>query len=592
LGVILYEMLTGNHPYETHKTSLIDAVRVICEEPPRPLEQSSSGGRRLDPDLETIVGKALEKEPDRRYASAAALSEDVDRFLTSQPIVARPPSSVYQLRKFAVRNRALVVGVAATFVVLVAGVVVSTVLGLKEAAQRRDAEQARRNLETVVAFQTDMLGEVDPELLGRRLIEDLRNRAGVQGEAGGPSASDLAGFDAVLQRVNATNLALRVIDEEILDRAAKTIETRFADQPLTEAGLRQTISSTYRTLGLVDKAEQHAVRALEIREAELGAEHPDTLKARSEYALVQDEQGRFPEAERLYVEILEAHKRVSGAEHRDTLAATTNLANLYDAVGRSDEAERLYVDSLEIQRRTLGNDDPDTLTTVMNLGGHYATSNRQDEAERLFLEALEGERKRGGEDSRDTLMIMNNLAVVYRNQGRVAESESVYRETLEKQRRVLGDEHPDTLRTMNNLAFLLQEQGRPGEARPLLERAVEASERVFGLDHLHHAVFVHTLGELHLAMRDLGAAEIQLRRALEVYRKTEDHPYLGLALYQLAGISASRGEQGRALDLLRKALDSGWADAALMDNPDFDTLREDSVFQRIVSEVQERLDGD
>jgi hypothetical protein len=103
--------------------------------------------RRLDPDVETIVGKALEKDAERRYASAAALSEDVARYLSSQPILARPPSTVYQIRKFAARNRALVGGVVATFLVLVAGIVVSTAFGLRAESRRREAEAQRREAE-------------------------------------------------------------------------------------------------------------------------------------------------------------------------------------------------------------------------------------------------------------------------------------------------------------------------------------------------------------------------------------------------------------------------------------------------------------
>jgi len=588
MGVMLYEMLVGTHPYDMRKTSLVEAVRVICETPPRPLEQSWKGLRRLDPDLETIVGKALEKAADRRYASAAAMSEDVERFLTSQPIVARPPSAIYQLRKFAARNRAIVVGVATTFLVLLAGVLVSTALGFKEATQRRAAEEARRNLETVVAFQTDMLSEVDPERMGRRLIEDLRRRVTASGPDGGPSVAELAGFNAALQRVNATNMALRVIDEDILARAAGSLETKFADDPLTQASLRLKISSTYRRLGLFEKAEENALRALAIREAELGADDPQTLATRFEYAVVLHDQGRYGEAEPLYRQVLEVRRRVSGTEHRATLMTTTTLANLYDAVGRTEEAERLYIESLEIQRRTLGNKDADTITTVLNLAALYTMSDRPERAERLFLEALDAQPEDTPQGIRDTLVIMSNLAVVYRNQGRGEEAEKLYWETLEQQRRVLGDEHPETLASMNNLAFLLQQQGRFDEARTLLESAVEVSERVYGLDHLHHAVFLHTLGELHLATRDLDAAEIQLRRALEVYRNTEDHPYLGLALCQIASISAARGEPRRSLDLLRQALDSGWVDAALLDGPDFDTLREDPDFQGILAEMRAR----
>jgi serine/threonine protein kinase/WD40 repeat protein len=153
LGVILYEMLTGRRPYEVLKKSLAEAVRVICEEPPQALKETWSGARKLDPDVVTIVGKALEKDVDRRYASAAAFSEDVSRYLTSQPILARPPSTIYQLRKFAARNRALVGGVVATFFVLAVGIVVSTVFGVQAVRERNEAEAA--NLATLARVELD-----------------------------------------------------------------------------------------------------------------------------------------------------------------------------------------------------------------------------------------------------------------------------------------------------------------------------------------------------------------------------------------------------------------------------------------------------
>lgn len=106
LGVILYELLTGVRPYATDAASLLASVRVICEQAPRPLAETWRATLRLDPDLATIVSTALAKEPDLRYASAAAFGDDVGRFLGSQPILARPPSTLYQLRKLMLRHRA------------------------------------------------------------------------------------------------------------------------------------------------------------------------------------------------------------------------------------------------------------------------------------------------------------------------------------------------------------------------------------------------------------------------------------------------------------------------------------------------------
>ena len=103
LGVILYEMIAGRRPYDVHHAMLHEAVRVICETPPAPLSKSWSGAKKLDRDIETIVDKALEKPVARRYQSVSALGDDVSRFLTGQPILARPPSLGYQLRKLAAK---------------------------------------------------------------------------------------------------------------------------------------------------------------------------------------------------------------------------------------------------------------------------------------------------------------------------------------------------------------------------------------------------------------------------------------------------------------------------------------------------------
>jgi WD40 repeat protein/tRNA A-37 threonylcarbamoyl transferase component Bud32 len=128
LGVMLFELLAGRPPYDLSNRSIPDAVMVIRERNPSRLGSVDSSFRG---DVETIVGKALEKEPARRYQSASDLAADIRRYLRHEPITARSPSVWYQVRKFARRNRTLVAGVVATFVVLVAGVVVSASLAVR-----------------------------------------------------------------------------------------------------------------------------------------------------------------------------------------------------------------------------------------------------------------------------------------------------------------------------------------------------------------------------------------------------------------------------------------------------------------------------
>jgi len=132
LGVILYELLAGQPPYDIDRKPVHEAVRIVREEEPAHL---SSIDRSYRGDVDTIVVKALEKDKSRRYASAADLARDIRRYLADEPIAARSPSASYKLLKFARRHKALVAGTAAVFLVLAAGIVAST-LGSGASADR------------------------------------------------------------------------------------------------------------------------------------------------------------------------------------------------------------------------------------------------------------------------------------------------------------------------------------------------------------------------------------------------------------------------------------------------------------------------
>jgi serine/threonine protein kinase len=135
LGVILYELLVGKRPYDVSQSALAEALRIICEQRPRPLRHHWVGPARLDADLVTVVGKALEKEVGRRYASVADLGDDIDRYLSSQPIAARPPSAAIRLRDLMAPALEPVVEGAAIATIAVGNAVVSTAQGISRAAR-------------------------------------------------------------------------------------------------------------------------------------------------------------------------------------------------------------------------------------------------------------------------------------------------------------------------------------------------------------------------------------------------------------------------------------------------------------------------
>ena len=152
LGVVLYELLCESLPYDVSKVMVFDATRIIREDPPR---RPSTTNRTLRGDVETIILKAMEKDRKRRYQSADELRRDIDRYLTGRPITARPPSALDQLRTVARRNWALVAGFAATFFVLVVGLIFSTTYYYRAA---REAERAAR----INDFFSEMLASLDP----------------------------------------------------------------------------------------------------------------------------------------------------------------------------------------------------------------------------------------------------------------------------------------------------------------------------------------------------------------------------------------------------------------------------------------------
>ena len=218
--MILYELLAGKMPY-TLSRHLHEAVRTIQETDPAPL---STVSRVYRGDIETIVAKALEKDKERRYASAAELAGDIRRYLNDEPIVARPASTSYQLQKFARRNKALVVGIAAVFAVLVLGIVAST----WEAVQARRAENE---------------GATSNRPLRRPSTTFCRTICSAQASAynqSGPGTKP------------DPDLKVRTA----LDRAAERITGKFGKQPEVEATIRDTMGQTYQGSGAIPGSKE------------------------------------------------------------------------------------------------------------------------------------------------------------------------------------------------------------------------------------------------------------------------------------------------------------------------------------------------
>jgi len=511
LGVVAYELLTGRLPYKVGRKTTHEAVRVILEEEPTRL---SSLDRTLRGDVETIVAKALEKDKVRRYQSAEAFAGDIRRSLKDEPIAARPASTWYQVTKFSKRNKALVGGVVASFIMLLAGIAGTAWQARVAARERGEARQRADELQKVSDFQANMLRQVDPAQAGKLLTADVQARFEEAIAGAGVSASARAGrveaFMGEWKRVNATDAARALIVSTILKPAVEALDKQFADQPLADAALRQALADRYRELGLYDTALPLQEKALATRRRILGEEHPQTISSINQMGVLLDSQGKLEEAERYYREALEKSRRVNGEDHRETLTMINNMGYLMWAEGKLDAAEPYFREALEKRRRAFGEEDPGTLGSIANLGALLYYQRKLDEAEPLYREALEKRRRILGEEHPETLISIGNLGSLLRAKGKMAEAEPLYREALDKSRRVLGEEHPDTLIAMSNMGYLLRSEGKLAEAEPLYREALTKYRRVMGDEHADTLTAIDNLGSVLSGEGKYTAAEALL----------------------------------------------------------------------------------
>jgi tetratricopeptide (TPR) repeat protein len=513
LGVILYELLSGRLPYEATKSQFAEAIRAIREESVKPL---GSIGREFRGDIETIVSKALEKDKSRRYASAADLGADIQRYLSDEPIAARPPSAGYQFQKFARRHRELMAGLVAVFVVLVTGVAVATTMAVR-------ARQAEAEVRAVNEF----------------LQQDLLAQAGSRAQAGPNTKAD-------------PDLKVRTA----LDRAAARIGRKFASQPLAEASIRWTIGDAYLDLGVYPEAQKHLDRALELRRHLLGEHHRDTLWIMYDLAMLYRAEGKYPQAEALDARVLELRRRYLGEEHPETLDSMNSLGLTYRSAGKFAQAEPLFSKVWEIRRRISGEEATTTLFAMNNLGFVYQLQGKYPQAASVLEKVLDIRRRVSGEEHPDTLIAVDNVATVCYRQRDYARAESLWTKNLEVRRQVLGEEHPDTVDTTNNLGAAYRAEGKLDQAEAMFSQALEIKRRVLGEEHPSTLISMINAAVLYRYKGDYPKAEALMTRAVDVQRRVlgEEHPDRLAGMNRLAALYRDEGKYEQAETLFTKTL--------------------------------------
>jgi non-specific serine/threonine protein kinase/serine/threonine-protein kinase len=469
LGVVLYQMLTGEVPFRGTVRMLL--YQVLHDEPRSPRSLND----RVPRDLETVCLNCLRKEPGKRYATALALADDLGRFLMGEAILARPMGRGERLWRWCRRNKAPVVAATIITVSLVGGII-GTSLGMVQA--RRSAEAAR-----VAKVQIEKSNEI--------LVSIFRNLD--------PKAEEKEGKD------------LRVLLGERLDEAVRQLEGEAAGDPLAVARMQLWLGHSLRELGHLDQAQVVLEKSRQTREELLGADHPDTLASKHNLAVLYQERGCYEDAEQLFKQVVEGYRNKLGSDHSDTLASMNSLAVLYLNRGRYDDAEPLFKQALEGYRHNLDPDEPAVLTSMGMLAELYKARERYDEAEPLCEQVLGGFRNKLGPDHPNTLGAMNNLAALYQDRERYDQAEPLCKQVLDICRHKLGPDHPNTLLSMNNLAALYWSMKRLDRSIPLFEECLKLQKAKLGSNHPDTLL---TFANLGVNYRDAGRLQ-EATRCLE-----------------------------------------------------------------------------
>jgi serine/threonine-protein kinase len=493
LGVLLFELLSGQHPTGAAARSPMEFVRAVTRVEATRLSEAVADTqseasreravlrgttpeklhRALQGDLETILAKALRTDPAARYASVAEFAEDLRRYLHDEPIAARPDTFGYRARRFMRRHRTIV-SAATAAVTLIAALVSFYTWQLSH--ERDRARQQAVRAARVNDVMKGLLTGTDP----------YRNPDGTP-----PTV------------------------EGLLDKTATRLERELGDQPDVQVEMITAIGRTYERMDLLEKARPLLEKALAI--------------------------GR----------------RTLGPDHARIAQSLNDLGVLNRALGRLGTSEGLLRESLAMRRRVLGPNAPEVAVTLVELERTLSEQGHETEAIALAREALAIRRRVFGEEHRETATSKSDLARLLIARGELAAAVPLLRENAGTTVRVLGHEHPNTAAAKSNLANALGLMGQLDEAETLALEGMIARAHVFGTTAVEYAQSLNTLGGIYEAGNRLAEAEANYAGAVRIAERTLAAEQTRRLVWEanLARIRIARGRGAAAVDSLRHIVD-------------------------------------
>ena len=512
LGVLAYELLTGERPFDTQDKRLTEVERLVVEtDPARPSQETTPEAvpsRSLRGDLDTIILKALRKEPDRRYQSVEAMAADLRRHRRQEPIRARATTFRYRASKFMRRHR-WGVGTTVGVLLLMAGALVGIL------RERNHAQREAVKAERVSGFLVNLFEASDPNesqgdtLTARTLLKRGRGRLGA------------------------------------LD-----------DAPAVQAEMMYVLGQTNRRLARYDTARTLLRRSLALRREEFGDEHSATLESLSALALLHRDRGHFSVADTLLREVVALRRSLRGRSDSSVVEALMHHSFVQRRRGDLAGAARSLEDALAAKQAKASPPDLLTAELLFNRAAVLRKQGRHAEALPIQRRSLELVRQFTEGPHPGVIANLGNLALLRKEQSNYAAADSLYRAAIEQATALYGPEHPQVALWTGNLGSVHLEQFRYAAADSLFRRALAIDRAVHEMPHPNAALHLDNLADTHSEAGRYEAADSTYRAALRMMRGiyTSPHPSIANVLRDYGQLRMRAGRLDSAAAMLERSV--------------------------------------
>ncbi len=580
LGVVLFELLAGELPFDLSNLTPDEAASIVAQhDPPRPSTVARKSwsvehsGKAEWTDLDVLTLTAMHKDPERRYRSVEALIRDLDHYRNGEPLEARPDSFRYRAGKFVRRHRQIV-AVACIGIILFAAVFTYSAIKITRARDAALAEAARTA--RVQAFMMNLF-EGGDETAGpsdqMRVVELVHK--GIQEANALNSAPKIQA--ELYQTLGNIDDKLGHLDEadSLLQHALDQRKALFGPESPEVAESLVALSQLRADQARFPEAEQFARQAIEMDTKLLPPSHPARARAIAQLGLVLEDRGSYDQAIPVLEQAVQLQSAPGGVE-ADLSASLTELANCHYYSGHYEISDKLNHRVLDLDRHLYGERHPQVANDLINLGAIQLDEGHYDQAERYDRQALDIMQSFYGKDNAETASAMTLLGRALVTGGKYNDAAGMLQDALTVEKHVYGPVHPRIASTLNELGKVAQKQGKLGLAKTDFERMADIYRKVYNGKHYYIGIALSNLAGVYVDQKQYQQAEKLLRETLQLYSKTlpADHLNVGIARIRLGRVllqqhnyHQAQTETQAGYDIVRQQKDppSSWIQNARKD---------------------------